>query len=78
VFDKIKDFGLTLSVADGELKDLLWEVYILINGFFTLTPFVKLFENRYGISWGRSYSLSVQPQAPAPQQNVGDGTPKIG
>jgi hypothetical protein len=78
VFGKIKDFGLTLSVADGELKDLLWEVYILINGFFTLTPFVKLFENRYGISWGRSYSLSVQPQAPASQQNVGDGTPKIG
>lgn len=78
VFDKIKDFGLTLSVVDGELKDLLWEVYILINGFFTLTPFVKLFENRYGISWGRSYSLSVQPQTPASQQNVGDGTPKIG
>ena len=67
VFDKIKDFGLTLSEADGELKDLLWEVYILINGFFTLTPFVKLFENSYGISWGRSYSLAVQPQAPAPQ-----------
>jgi hypothetical protein len=78
VFDKIKDFGLTLSVAEGELKDLLWEVYILINGFFTLTPFVKLFENHYGISWGRSYSLSVQPQAPASQQNVGDVTPKIG
>lgn len=78
VYDKIKDFGLSVSEADGELKDLLWEVYILINGFFTLTPFVKLFENRFGISWGRQYGLSMQQQPAPQQQNIGDGAPKIG
>jgi hypothetical protein len=78
VFDKIKDFGLTISLADGELKDLLWEVYILVNGFFTLTPFVKLFENNYGISWGRQYGQTIMQQGAPQQQNVGDGISKIG
>ena len=77
VFNKIKDFGLIISEADGELKDLLWEVYILINGFFTLTPFVKLFENNYGISWGRQYAPII-PQQNIPQpQNVDEGVLKI-
>lgn len=70
VFDKIKNFGLSVSLAEGELKDLLWEIYILLNGFFTLTAFIKLFENRYGISWGRQYTISL-PQQVAPQQQAG-------
>lgn len=78
VFDKIKDFGLTISLADGELKDLLWEVYILINGFFTLTPFVKLFENSHGISWGRQYAPTIMQQGSPQQQNIGEGIQKIG
>lgn len=67
VFDKIKDFGLNVIQAEDELKNLLWEVYILLNGFFLQTPFVKLFENCHGISWGRQFNLSLPFQLP-PQQ----------
>ena len=69
VYDKIKKFGLNIELANGDLKDLLWEVYILINGFFTLTPFVKLFENKYGISWGRQFT-PILPQHGIPQQET--------
>lgn len=67
VFNKIKDFGLNIEQAEDELKELLWEVYILINGFFTLTTFVKLFENNYGISWGRQF-VQMLPQHNIQQQ----------
>jgi len=73
VFSKIKDFGMSISLADGELKDLLWEIYLMINGFFSISPFVKLFENRYGISWGRQYGINLpQPPAQPPQQNISE------
>jgi hypothetical protein len=34
------------------LSELIWEAYVHINAFFGLTAFVKLYENRYGVSWG--------------------------
>lgn len=61
VFNKIKDFELPISLADKELAELMWETHILISGFFILTPFVKLFENTNGISWGRNF---IPPQTP--------------
>ena len=76
VINKIKDFGLSIDVADGELKDLLWEVYISINGFFTMTPFIKLFENAHGISWGRQYAPSM-PQNLPPASNVDNATKAV-
>ena len=52
--DKLKDLGLNIELADEKLKDLLWEAHILLNGFFNVSPFVKLYENSHGVSWGRS------------------------
>ena len=42
--DKLASFGLKIELADTTLQDLLWETYILLNGFFNLSQFVKLYE----------------------------------
>jgi hypothetical protein len=65
--DKLAEFGLKIELANDALRDLLWESYVLLNGFFNMTPFVKLYENTHGVSWGK---LSI-PQiiaVPQPQQ----------
>jgi hypothetical protein len=61
-FDKVQHLGLNIEVAQGTLKDLLWESFVLINGLFKVSPFVKLYENVNGITFGRSFSMIPQPQ----------------
>ena len=67
VFDKLKALKLDIQLAGTPLSDLLWESYILINGFFNITPFVKLYESCHGVSWGRQFQ---QINIPIPQQLV--------
>jgi hypothetical protein len=67
VYDKLKALKLNIQVADSPLRDLLWEAYILINGFFNITAFVKLYESSHGVSWGRQFQ---QLNIPIPQQLV--------
>jgi hypothetical protein len=67
VYDKLKSLKLNVQIAEAPLKDLLWESYILINGFFNITPFVKLYESCHGVSWGRQFQ---QLNIPIPQQLV--------
>jgi hypothetical protein len=67
VYDKVKSLKLNIEVAEEPLRDLLWESYILINGFFNITPFVKLYESCHGVSWGRQFQ---QVNIPMPQQLV--------
>jgi len=67
VYDKLKSLKLNVYIAEDPLRDLLWESYILINGFFNITPFVKLYESCHGVSWGRQYQ---QHNIPIPQQFV--------
>lgn len=63
--DKLAEFDLKIEVADETLQDLLWEAYILLNGFFKLSPFVKLYENIYGVSWGKQFQqVLVKQQRP--------------
>ena len=68
---KLTPFGLPIANSTGELTPLLWEAYQLINIFFRGTPFVKLYENTKGVSWGRQHMQFVfnqpqqQPQLPA-------------
>lgn len=66
-FGRIKHLGLNISVADGDLRALLREAHILLNGFFSLTPFVKVYENSHGLSWGRQFQIIAQQQ---PQTSV--------
>lgn len=49
-FKKLQELDLNIELADENLQELLWEAYILLNGFFNITPFVKLFETTNGIS----------------------------
>lgn len=57
---KIQQFGLKVELADNELRELIWEAYILINGLFGITQFFKLFECAHGVSWGRQFQIMVQ------------------
>lgn len=66
--NKLSDFGLKIEVADDKLRDLLWETYILLNGFFNISPFVKLYESAHGVSWGKQVQVMIAPQQPQPPQ----------
>lgn len=58
-YEKIKDLELKVSVADGEVRELLREAHILLSGFFSISPFVKVYENSKGLSWGRQFHQIV-------------------
>ena len=67
-FEKLAEFELKIEFADETLQDLLWEAYILLNGFFNISPFVKLYENAHGVSWGKQFQqIFIGPQ---PQQKI--------
>lgn len=51
IYEKVKELGIKIKLADWELKDAIWEAYILLDWFFSNTPFVKLYETNYWISW---------------------------
>lgn len=56
--EKLTNYGLKISYADEKLQKLLWETYIMINGFFSVSPFYKLFENSTNLSWGRQLQIN--------------------
>jgi len=61
LLSKLKKFDLKIELASEELQDLLWESYILLNGFFNITPFVKVYESAHGVSWGRQFQpINIQ------------------
>jgi len=64
--DKLSHLNLKIQLADDTLKDLLWEAYILLNGLFSVTPFVKLYESVTGVSWGKQFQQVFI--GPPPQQ----------
>lgn len=62
LINKLRRFQLNIEQADDDLSQLLWEAYIHINGFFGLSAFVKLYENRHGVSWGKQFQQLIIPQ----------------
>ncbi len=64
---KLERFDLKIELASQELQELLWEAYILINGFFKVSQFVKLYESLHGVSWGKQQQVAVLQQ---PQQKT--------
>jgi len=69
--DKLSGFNLKIELADGTLQDLLWEAYILLNGFFNVSPFVKLYESLHGVSWGKQFQqifIGQQPRQKTKEQ----------
>ena len=65
--DKLSGFGLKIEVAENPLRDLMWEAYILLNGFFNVSPFVKLYESTSGVSWGKQIQIIMGPKPAQPQ-----------
>ncbi|MYE07578.1 MAG: hypothetical protein F4X95_02345 [Oligoflexia bacterium] len=68
---KLSKLELNIKPADKTLQDLMWEAYILINGFFSISSFVKIYENTKGISWGKQFQQVLVnqgiPQRPQKQ-----------
>jgi hypothetical protein len=64
VINKLKKFNLNIFQSEEPLTSLIWEAYVHINGFFGLTNFVKLYENRYGVSWGSQFQQITSQHNP--------------
>ena len=62
IITKLQEFKLNIFQADGQLAELLWEAYIQLNGFFGLSAFCKLYENKHGVSWGKQFKIILQQQ----------------
>ena len=62
IISKLNKFKLNIEQADNDLSQLLWESYIHLNGFFGLSAFVKLYESRHGVSWGKQFQQLLIPQ----------------
>lgn len=62
IISKLRKFDLNISQSDEKLSELIWEAYINLTGFFGLTSFVKLYENRHGVSWGKQFQQVVVQQ----------------
>ena len=66
--NKLSKLELNINLADKTLQELMWEAYIVINGFFNISPFVKLYESTTGISWGKQFQQVLvnqnQPKQP--------------
>jgi hypothetical protein len=62
IISKLDCFKLNIKQADSALSQLIWEAYIHINGFFGLTQFVKLYESRLGVYWGKQFQQHIIPQ----------------
>ena len=66
---KLDKFKLNIEQSNDDLSQLLWEAYIHLNGFFGLSAFVKLYESRHGVSWGKQFQQLIIPsqgQLPKP------------
>jgi hypothetical protein len=69
IISKLNKFKLNIEQADNDLSQLLWESYVQLNGFFGLSAFVKLYENRHGVSWGKQFQqLFIPQQGQLPRQ----------
>ena len=66
-YRKLQYLGLNINPAPPDLQLLMREAYVLLSGFFDVTPFVKLFENSNGLSWGRQFAPSLPAPADPPQ-----------
>ena len=44
-------------------NDLIWEAYIMLNGIFNMTGFVKIYENTRGVTWGKQMNVIQAPNS---------------
>jgi len=63
-YGKLKHLNLNIQLDDSELSPLLREAHILLSGFFNITPFIKVFENNQGLSWGKQFQTIIKKNPP--------------
>lgn len=65
--DTARNVGLNVSRVedDNALAEHVHSLYIQYDWFFDHTPFLKLFENSRGVSWGRQLPVASEPIAPS-------------
>lgn len=61
LYKKLADLKLKIAIAEKPLRKLIWEAYIMLNGFFTMTDFVKLYESASGLSYGKQVKIETRP-----------------
>ncbi len=75
VFRKIKELGLNIRLAESEEAELIREAYLLINGLFASSAFVRLYEDSQDLSWGAQWGRIQLPNTqdnppPSPPNRV--------
>jgi len=72
-FAKLEHLKLKIRLAEPALEQLLREAHILLMGYLSVTPFVKLYECAGGISWGTQFLSGPMVQPPgAPESTIGE------
>ncbi len=69
LYNKIKDYGLNISIPDQKIQELMWEIYLHLSGFMNGSSFYKLYENAHGISWGKQMQKTAVSGNPMPNQD---------
>jgi hypothetical protein len=75
--DTAKGLGLAISDAEATqgLGDLVSSLYNQYELWFDQTPFFKMYENAYGINWGRKTEVRAVQIPMSAQQPPQRGTP---
>ncbi|HXI12944.1 MAG TPA: hypothetical protein VNM92_09885 [Thermoanaerobaculia bacterium] len=63
-YTKLSRFDLKIKLAEHELAVLMREAYLLLSGFFSVSPFVKVFEDARGLTWGKQFQIVNLPSPP--------------
>jgi len=63
-WDEVKDMDLKIHLAEGKLAALLRDAYIMLKGFFSMSPYAKLYENSSNLSYGHSIPIPLPPLPP--------------
>ncbi len=66
-YDKLQGLYLKIDQTKDDLSALLREAYILLSGLFSVTPFVKIYENSNEFSWGKQYLPATQQSTHSPE-----------
>jgi len=60
-WSSVKDMGLNISLAEGNLAALLREAYLLLQGFFNMSPHAKMYENSSSLTYAHTMPLPPPP-----------------
>jgi hypothetical protein len=55
---------------DSQLRDLIWQLWCAIHFLFEKSPKTKIFENAYGVNWGRDVIVQQVAVPGSPSQPV--------